>query len=449
MLQTLDLFLTAYDPSDLPGGSIDPMGFDRGYMFLADCILPGMSNVASRPRYFSALCAGISLAEGEPDATFRHQRERRRDCALRFERLWAMANALASRREELSASGIRGITYVNAEMERLERNGTSAASAKYKLLIRQQQYGMLGMYGAIAEGMRLIERRSLLLTPDAGLRLAEAFISETKLPPTVRKAMQAEKENIEVDLDILADWGKRAHVETNPGGEEARLIREALHRDPLRSRMATVLAEHQFNKSDGDDVDSEQKRLARIARSLSGKSEHADLHAAILTILAYERCYRISMLAFERILRLCRTCQSGVLKPTALLHDEVIKKAADALPHAVGDFKSAIDAIKNATPVMSLDRIEDVYQFLIGRLSAASDIAQFCQAVLSRHADIQHGKFNRGRRKMAWIEESGAGISLTMTRAGGRDFDVDTPEKITPHFYRLGSADAFIRQGGN
>lgn len=63
------VFLTAYDPSDLPGGSLDPLGFERGYLFLADKILPGLTNVADRPRYFSVLCAGASLAEvtgGEP-----------------------------------------------------------------------------------------------------------------------------------------------------------------------------------------------------------------------------------------------------------------------------------------------------------------------------------------------------------------------------------------------
>lgn len=40
------IFLTAYDPSDLPGGSLDPLGFERGYLCLADKILPGLTNVA-------------------------------------------------------------------------------------------------------------------------------------------------------------------------------------------------------------------------------------------------------------------------------------------------------------------------------------------------------------------------------------------------------------------
>lgn len=123
MPNTLDMFLTAYDPSDLPGGSLDGLGFDRGYMFLADSILPGMTNVASRPRYVSALCAGISLANLDMTDTPHRQRQKRRKCALRFERLWAPANVLASKKLDVSASGIRGITYVNAEIERLNARG--------------------------------------------------------------------------------------------------------------------------------------------------------------------------------------------------------------------------------------------------------------------------------------------------------------------------------------
>jgi hypothetical protein len=44
-------FLSAYDPSDLPGNSIDPLGFDRGYSTLAEQILPGLTNAAGKPRW--------------------------------------------------------------------------------------------------------------------------------------------------------------------------------------------------------------------------------------------------------------------------------------------------------------------------------------------------------------------------------------------------------------
>lgn len=442
------MFLTAYDPSDLPGGSVDPMGFDRGYTFLADCILPGMTNVASRPRYLSVLCSGIFLANVDPDASPRKQRERRLECALRFERLWGMANALASRQTDLSPSGIRGITYVHDEMDRLERKGASAASAKYKLLARQQQYGVFGMYGAIAEGMRFLDRRGLILTPDGGARLAEAFIDETELPYSVHKAVQSDKDDFEVSLDTLTKWGGSAHVETTPKNGEARFIREAFFRDPIRSRMAGVLVDHPWRESDGSDDETELRRLARIVTKLDSQGEHKDLRAAMLAIVAYENCYRLSMLAFERILWLCRAGVSGALTQDSLQQDEVLKQAANAADETVKALTSALEEMREAKLALGFERIEDVHHFLLQAASVANDVAMFCQTVLSRHADVQHGKFDRGRRKMPWVEEGSQGISLTMTRAGGRDAEVTRPDQIRPHFYRLGSAEMFLRQGG-
>src|SRR5208337_1623277 len=88
-------FLTAYDPSDLPGTSIDPLGFERGYLFLADKILPGLTNAASHPRYLSLICAGIHLRGDLPNATPQEVILKRRETILRLERFWALANVLA------------------------------------------------------------------------------------------------------------------------------------------------------------------------------------------------------------------------------------------------------------------------------------------------------------------------------------------------------------------
>ena len=49
-VMTLLPFLTAWDPTDLPGTSVDPLGFDRGYTWLADQLLPSLTNVANQPR---------------------------------------------------------------------------------------------------------------------------------------------------------------------------------------------------------------------------------------------------------------------------------------------------------------------------------------------------------------------------------------------------------------
>jgi hypothetical protein len=92
-----------------------------------------------------------------------------------------------------------------------------------------------------------------------------------------------------------------------------------------------------------------------------------------------------------------------------------------------------------------LDRLADVRRFLEAAAGVVNDHSSFIDALTGRHADIQHGKFDRGRRKMPWLERSDDRIQLTMTRAGGVNREVTQPEQITPHPYRLGAADALLK----
>ncbi len=45
---------------------------------------------------------------------------------------------------------LRGITYVQREVERIERDHRRKATTHYPLLSRQYTYGMMGIYGAAA-----------------------------------------------------------------------------------------------------------------------------------------------------------------------------------------------------------------------------------------------------------------------------------------------------------
>lgn len=47
-MRSIESSLTAFDPSDLASTSIDPLGFERGYLYLADGILPGLTNASGR-----------------------------------------------------------------------------------------------------------------------------------------------------------------------------------------------------------------------------------------------------------------------------------------------------------------------------------------------------------------------------------------------------------------
>lgn len=433
----IETFLTAFDPSDLPGASIDPLGFERGYLFLADKILPGLTNVASRPRYFALLCAGIQLSGDSNGRSEREAIRHRHETILRLERFWALANVLARPDE---AGGVRGVTYARDYAADLKSRGATRTTANYLLLSRQSQYGAIGMYASVADGMRFFNRDDFVLSPGLGVDAAEAFQEETGLPAVLCRAITDPEGKLDVSLSTLADWGERAHVESDVQSREAACLRDALHFNDVRSRMAATLLDHPART----DSELELDRLSRVLRTLNRNKQHEDLREAIACILAYEDCYRHALLALERILWLCRHHSAASVTLTELATDSVLRFVKENLSSRVRRLVDALD--QGTTPGFreNLDRLSDVRRFLEVASGATADHSTFIDALVNRHTDVQHGKFDRGRRKMPWLERNDARINLTMTRAGGMNREAAQPAHITPHPYRLAAADALI-----
>lgn len=447
MLQ-LTPFLTAYDPSDLPGGSIDPLGFERGYLLLADKILPGLTNVASRPRYFSLLCAGVVLADEAPAGTGARETDRQRkqfrlDCILRLERFWALGNVLAAEKnddDELGLSGIRGVRYAQAHAKHLRERSARDTNADFRLLSRQMPYGVIGIYAAISDGMRIIDRDTLGLTPDLGARLGEAFLDETNLPTRIRKAVVDEHEM--VPLSTLADWGTRAHVSGQMGSNEAACLHDALQQNQVRWRMAKLLIEHPSAIGE-----PELTRLERIATSLSQRLEDADLLEAIQTILAYERCYRLVLLGFQRLLWMCQAHPPFQIELASLDKDHVLAKLGDDLRDAYEHLAALLRTGATEAFRRDLHRIDDVRSFL-DEATSVTGARPLVEALLRRHSDVQRKKIDGGRPKMPWLEVSGGFIRPTLGRALRVDWEPSVPDEIAQHAYRVASADALIHAAG-
>jgi hypothetical protein len=432
----IDAFLTAYDPSDLPGASIDPMGFERGYLYLAEKILPALTNVAAVPRYFSMLCAGTSMAKVSATASVREQSEARRATAMRLERLWALANYLAAQQSSAGLSGLRGVRYVAAEAHRLEKLGQTEAEPDYKLLSRQAPYGVLGIYGAVAEELKFFsDRDAMELSPDAGLRLAESFREETKMPAKLERAVLGEGT---IALSTLTKWGEAAFMTGPHGIKEAICLNEALVRDPVRARMCALLANRPFVNAE-----SESDRLKAIATQLMSSGPEADLRDAITVILAYEAAFAWVVLGFERLLWLCREATVPLTDPTRS-NDPILRKVAEALPSVVRKLEDALTNATTAHVGAHPEPLVDVREFLRRAVEVPSNVAVTSEVIFNHHADVQRGKFDRGKRKLPWLERTPAGITLTMTRVGGAMGELTSHEQIRPHFYRLAAADAFI-----
>lgn len=430
----IEIFLTAYDPSDLPGMSIDPLGFERGYLFLADKLLPGLTNVAARPRYFSVLCAGISLSRSTVEQSPQAILTARKEMLLRFERFWALANVLA---RPAGSGGVRGVTYAKEFAADLHRRGATRTTGDYRLLSRQSQYGAIGMYASVADGMRFLNRDDFGLTPALGEVAAEALLDETAMPASLRRAIM---EDADVPLSTLETWGERAHVDAVVNQREANCLHEALHSHEVRSRAVELLRKHPFQ----NEKDSELDRLRRIELALNRTGGDADLREAISCIIAYEACYRLALLAFERVLWVCRNHAAASVTLAELANDQVLGKVRKQLSTLVSCWFATLD--RSATPGFreNLDRLDDVRRFLEAAAGSVADHSAFVEAFISRHTDVQRGKFDRGRRKMPWLERSDSRIMLTMTRAGGMNQEITRAEQLVPHPYRLGAADSLL-----
>jgi hypothetical protein len=213
---------------------------------------------------------------------------------------------------------------------------------------------------------------------------------------------------------------------------------EALNGNPVRARTASLLLKHPRK----DDNEAELDRLKRVLGSLNGTNEFADLREAIRCIQQFETCYKLVMLAFERLLWICRHHAAASVNLSELENDAVLQVVRECLPGRVKKFAGTLDHGEDAAFRCNLERLFDVRQFLDRASDASSDISAFISVICGRHADIQRGKLDRGRRKMPWIEINDGRISLTMTRSGGMNWEVTVPDHIQAHPYRLNAADA-------
>lgn len=103
----------------------------------------------------------------------------------------------------------------------LERRGVTRTNADYLLHARRSQYGTIGMYASVADGMHFFNRDDFVLTPALGEVAAGMFLEETRLPSPLRLAIMDLEGKSEVLLSTVAAWGEPAHVEADVKSGEA------------------------------------------------------------------------------------------------------------------------------------------------------------------------------------------------------------------------------------
>ncbi len=474
------LFLTAYDPTDLPGGSIDPLGFTGAYNALVEALLPGLTGAAGEPAYFPVLCAAVHFAGedggGIPDGASRVARKRwRADVAMRLERAWALACVAAKEMDQedkdaTTASGnpeqaieegageddgrlpgLRGVTYVRREYERIQRGRFKKVGTRYPLLSRQYTYGMVGLYGNVAARLGLLDQEDFALTPSLGTDVAHAFLDATAPDAAFRKTLGklAVSDDARVGLDELAGWGRLAMLGVTLPPSLATPLHDGLVCDPHRQAALQLIQQAQERHEGNEDdltlleichamLDVESCGLAEV--------ERLRLLPVLDAVVKFEHVYLWAMLGFERLLRLARDA-GDVCHRRDLSEDEALQRAHDALGERLDPLDAAAARLSEVGEHDCAHRLRDVAGF-VHRFVTAPDISAFSDALLARHRDVQHGKFDRGRRKLPWVEARGDTLAITSTRAGGQPANVTEPAQIPLHTWRTWAARAFLHAVG-
>jgi hypothetical protein len=155
-------FWTAYDPLDMAGESIDPLGFMAGYIALADRILPGFTTITHVPRYLGMLCRALQVAletVGEiPNVTTRRRLVIEK--IKLFEQAWALSCGVVEAETAIGSRATENLRGIRAVRQWLDfHEGKDKFSINFSLLSNQVRYGGIGAYSAMLEALHLADMR--------------------------------------------------------------------------------------------------------------------------------------------------------------------------------------------------------------------------------------------------------------------------------------------------
>ena len=240
-----------------------------------------------------------------------------------------------------------------------------------------------------------------------------------------------------ISVESLREWGHGAHIAAPVGRIEGECLGEALVRDPVRSRIADLLKKVPSATDDNLNFHvcegCEKSHLSNQATETCKKP--------LMPFLPLSNATESSCLDLSGCLWLCKA--DGTITAASVARNSVVGWCAEAIADAAQQFQQALASGMTEPFRRDLDRLNDVKGFL-SSAAAANQTQLFVEALLDRHTEVQHGKFDRGRRKLSWIERKSGRYELTLSQVGDVSGEPKSVDAIRPHEYRLAAADRFI-----
>lgn len=416
---------TSFNPLDTESGSQDPLKSLGLAMRLGELLFPGTSGRVWRPRYLSELCYAITLAEPDPQRSYRDNYLGR---VRMVENFFLVLRVLRMRTNPDQVGHVIG----KSKVEGLIR-ANETMNMRDELMINQIALGPLGIHLVTLVAMKLVDPENLTLTV-AGEDLAERYRRSLarsaekieSLVATLPRGLRTEA----VDGDILGDLGS---VDGKRHPEDTNLLQELLIQDPIRRQVIHDLTNIDESKATLDDQ-SCLLALNELDSPLSSKYSLA---------LQFDRVMRCLYFSFNNLLIL-RT--PSVRRPV----DHV---AMDDLSFEIIR-RPLTDAIEGTSKAMRLheESFEDPKAAISGIRDFTNDIAVNLKDQTTYFTFLLefHEQHQKSKGKAPWIKRLDANLFEVLPsqrrEAPGQEFQEAIGQNI--HQYRMANAWAMIRDLG-
>jgi hypothetical protein len=459
-------FSTAYDPTEDPPGSVDPLGTLSEAERLADILLPGFTVRMWRPRLLTFTAVASVIADRAVRLTGRE--EDRLAARLVFERLFVAAIMRLSE-DDPENYGDAGSRLPGKQLaERAWREGEPLRAANF--LKGQAVNGPFGVMARLARSIGLVDSdgRPGRNAPE----LILAWSEDLDLPNILEDPKQADGEGIRWAKRVIetvvqglgknGEWpsrnqqvwemlGSKLRPDGLEAGKERRAIIIALNNDPIRRRMFELLRAPESLKAYREAGDHDRGVFERmlLLDILAGMLQADDpvvrtIASCLRAIDWYERGSALMQQIFDALLWGLQQKSGQAQMDDLLALPEVARAIEKAIANSqsvcqnlekmVDEFKH-VAVMNTAARCQALQLIHDDVALCAGSLKAAAS------AVMERHQRIQSEK-----RKATWID-----CGAAWTLMPGRGSDADRPpeyRKTFLHPMRIQNGFFFLRELG-
>jgi hypothetical protein len=459
-------FSTAYDPTEDPPGSVDPLGTLSEAERLADILLPGFTVRMWRPRLLTFTSVASVIADRAVRLTGRE--EDRLAARLVFERLFVagIMRLTEDYPEDYRGAGSRLPGKQLAE--RAWREGEPLRASNF--LKGQAVNGPFGVMARLARSIGLVDSdgRPGRNAPE----LILAWSEDLDLPNVLEDPKQADGEGVRwakrvtetvvQGLGKNGEWpsrnqqvwemlGSKLRPDGMEAGKERRAVIVALNSDPIRRRMFELLRTPESLKAyreagSHDRGVFERLLLLEVLVRVLRTDDPVDrtIASCLRAIDWYERGAALMQQIFDALLwgLQQRSGQAQMDEIVALPEvARAIEKAIANCQSVCQNLEKMVDEFKDVAVLNAAARCEAMQLIHDDVALCAGSVKAAVSAVMERHQRIQAEK-----RKATWID---CGVAWTLMP--GRGSDAERPpeyRKTFLHPMRIQNGFSFLRELG-